>query len=145
MGVYGGSALRAINYILTEVHKGSDDFDAVSGKVGVFVLNNKVKKTYDLATKTFEVKLEIGVTVKDYQPYDEKKLDESRFVLQGDDKKACENALREEIVAFYEEMKEKDVDVFGVEQWFYAKYGKKSDIKFGDVTFSLQVDMKPES
>lgn len=145
VGMYGDGALRAINYLLTEVHKGSDDFTVPSGKVGVFVLDNRTKKTYDLEKKTFSVELEIGVTVKDYQPHEKKNFGKKPYVLEGEDRVACETALKNEIETFYDEMKAKDVDVFGVEQCFYAKYGKKGDLSFRDVSFDLTVKLKPKT
>ena len=143
-GVYGNDALRAINYLLTEVDKGSDDFDVKSGKVGVFVLDNAIKRQYDKGNKTFSVKLEIGVTVKDFQPSDGKSFaGPYGYQLQGDDKSACETTLKNEIVGFFLEMQQKDVDVFAVRQNFYSRFGPSAlRIPLSDIKFDLQVQLK---
>ena len=145
-GVYGENALRALNYLLTEVHKGSDDFAIEGGRVGVFILNNDAKHSFSLEEKTYSVDLTIGITVKDVRMDDGREQDNTFSpVLTGENKKMCENQLRDEIVAFYNEMKEKNADVFAVRQKFYSKYGKKAkELSLQDIDFRLNVTFTME-
>ena len=145
-GVYGENALRALNYLLTEVHKGSDDFAIEGGRVGVFILNNNAKQSFSLEEKTYSVDLTIGITVKDVRMDDGREQDNTFSpVLTGENKKMCENQLRDEIVAFYNEMKEKNADVFAVRQKFYSKYGKKAkELSLQDIDFRLNVTFTME-
>lgn len=146
VGKYGEDASKAINYILTKVDKGSDDFEIDAGVVGVFVLSNDVKKEYDLESKTFSASVKIGATVKDFKAKNEADMEETfAYVLSEKELKTCADDLKRKIEEFFEEMKQKDADVFEVRQSFYAKYGKKAkNIKLEDVKLDLKVELSIE-
>ena len=143
IGVYGEHALRALNYILTDVKKGSEDFVIPGGEVGFFILENKTKKDFDLEHKTYSVRLEVGVTVKDYRPSGERKEGVFSYDLTEEDKKTCENTLKDEIISFYEEMRKKQADVFNLQQKFYAKYGK-NNVKSSEIRLKIEVTLSVE-
>lgn len=146
VGVYGEDAAKAINYIMTKVDKGSDDFNLEKGTIGIFILNNDVKKDYNLETKTFSVKLKIGITVKDLRAASETDMEET-FVhqLTDEEKALCENQIKSEIESFFKEMQDKDADVFEVRQAFYSKYGKQSEtLELKDVKLKLEVELSVE-
>lgn len=141
IGRYGEDASKAINYILTKVDKGSDDFEIEKGVVGVFVLSNDVKKEYDIDSKTFSVNVKIGATVKDFKAKDEADMEETfAYGLTEDELKTCAEDVRRRIEEFFAEMQEADADVFEVRQSFYSQYGKRAkNIELKDVKFRLEV------
>ena len=143
IGVYGEPALRAVNYLLTDVRKGSEDFTIPGGKVGFFILDNNVKEELDLENNTYSVRLEVGVTVKDYRPSGERKEGVFSYDLTEEDKKACEETLRNEILSFYEEMRLQNADVFNLKQKFYAKFGVP-DVDLGTIKQDLTVTLSVE-
>ena len=115
-----------------------EDRDALSGFI------SRLGAELHKENKTFSVKLEIGVTVKDFQPSDGKSFaGPYGYQLQGDDKSACETTLKNEIVGFFLEMQQKDVDVFAVRQNFYSRFGPSAlRIPLSDIKFDLQVQLK---
>lgn len=146
VGLYGEEAVKSINYVMTKIKKGSDVFDVPEGTIGFFVLKNDVKKEFDLEKKAFIVKVKVGGTVKSLRAKDESTTEQTFvYELTDEDKKICSEKIKGEIEKFFNEMKEKDADVFKVRQSFYSKYGKKSDgISLKDVKLELEVELEIE-
>lgn len=145
-GLYGEEAVKSINYVMTKIKKGSDVFEIPAGTVGIYVLQNEVKKEYDLGRKTLKVKLKIGGTVKSLRAKNVSVTEETFvYELTEEDRKICSRKIKKEIESFFAEMQEKDADVFNVRQSFYSKYGKKSEkLQLKDVKLELEVELEIE-
>jgi Ger(x)C family germination protein len=140
VGTFGEDASRSINYFLTKVEKGSGEFHLDNDVVGLFITDSSIKKKYDLEKKTVTASLEIGATVKDMMFGNCDDNDTFIYELTDEQKAACEKIIEEKMLAFFNEMRDEDADVFRLRQDFYGKFGKKAEnLNLDDITLKINV------
>lgn len=147
IGTYDENASRAINYIMNKVNKGGDEFETDKGVVGVYILQSQIKKEFDLDKKKVSGSLKIGVVVKDYFFKENVKNYDGSFTytLSEEETKECAKVIQQRITDFYNDMKNKNADIFHFRQNFYSKYGNKAkNIKLSDIDFDLKVELTLE-
>ena len=143
IGTYEKDDTQSLTYINSKVKKGQifvkGDHEE---NILLYIIGNSVKKSFDLDTKTATVKLKLNCILKEIIDVgdDDKYID--RTEMSEDEIKRAENSVKENIMRFYTEMQNNDVDLYNFLESFNSKFGKKAkDLKISDVNLSLDVTL----
>ncbi len=144
IGTYEKDDVQSLTYINSKVKKGQlfvkGDHDE---NILLYLIGNSVKKSFDLETKTATVKLKLNCILKEIIDVgdDDKYID--RTEMSEEEIKRAENSVKENIMRFYTEMQNNDVDLYNFLESFNSKFGKKAkDLKISDVNLSLDVTLE---
>lgn len=144
VGSYEKDRTQALTYINSKVKKGQlfvkGDYEE---NILLYVIGNSVKKSFDLDTKTANVKLKLNCILKEIIDVDDEDKYIDRTEMSEAEIKRVENDVKENIVRFYTEMQSKEVDLYNFLESFNSKFGKKAkDLKISDVNLSLDVTLE---
>ena len=140
---YDEEVTKAVNYLLTEVQRGSENFKLSEAEICLYVLGIKIKKKFEKDGLKAEYELGLDVSVKSLKSLSGDYP--QTLTLTEKQNEECAEKLAKRIEKAFDETSRAGLDVFFIEQSMYSKFGSKLqnfDIK--NVDFQVKVKLNEQ-
>lgn len=127
VGEYSGDDVASITYVNSDLKKGQIIADGDNDEnIVLYLIGNKVKKSFDLATKTVKINIKLQCILKEIIDTGDADLYVDRTTMTAQEKARAEEAIQNRLLSFFAEMQSHSVDIFNLLESYNARYGKKA-------------------